>query len=258
MHVAGLQADDGGAAVARLESRGERGGLDPALVVGGDRLGGAEAQVAQREVDGVVPLGADQDAYAGRVGQALGDEVPAVAAQHLVAGGGQAGEVGHRPAGHEADGTAGRQAEQVQQPGLGEVLHGRVGGGEQPQPGVLVPGADQPVHREGGRVGAPDDEAEEATTRDRGQPGVAGGGQLVDDRRGVGRSVGEDRIEPCGHFLGGQARRHRALGEGVEPLEGMGVGAVEAGTAVAVHLVSVGPVGLAVEGSGARSLVLGQ
>jgi hypothetical protein len=64
--VAGLEADDRRPAVAGLERGGEGGGLDPALVVGGHRLRRPEPEVAQREVDGVVPLGADQDAYAGR------------------------------------------------------------------------------------------------------------------------------------------------------------------------------------------------
>ena len=51
-------------AVARLEGRRERRGLDPALVVSGHRLRRAQPEVAQREVDGVVSLGADEDAYA--------------------------------------------------------------------------------------------------------------------------------------------------------------------------------------------------
>ena len=101
--VAGLEAHDRRPPVARLEGGRQRGRLDPALVVGRHRLGRAEPEVAQREVDGVVPLGAHQDAYAGRADEALRRDVPAGAPQHLVAGGGEAGEVRHRAAGDEAD-----------------------------------------------------------------------------------------------------------------------------------------------------------
>ena len=254
MHVARLQADDGGAAVARLERRGESRRLDPALLVGRDRLGTAEAEVAQRQVDGVVPLGTDQDAYAGRVDEALGRDLPAVAAQHLVAGGGQAGEVGRRAAGDESDRAARREPEQVDQPRLGELLDRGVGGGEDPQPGVLVPAAHQPVDGERGRVGAADHEAEEPASRHRRQSGLAGGRELVDDRRSVGPANGQLALQTSGHLLGGQAWRHGAVRERGEPLEGQCVGAVEAGAAVVVHPgvhpVSVGPTGPAVEGAG--------
>ena len=48
----------------RSRAAASAAGSMPSLVVGGDRLGRAEAEVAQRQVDGVVPLGADQDADA--------------------------------------------------------------------------------------------------------------------------------------------------------------------------------------------------
>ena len=67
---------------------------------------------------------------------------------------------------------------------------------------------------------------------------------------GVRRAVAEHRVEAPGHLLGRQSRRHRPVREGVEPLEGQGVGTVEAGAAVAVHLVSVCLPGAAVEGAG--------
>ena len=145
--------------VARLQARRSSGrpspassaaasaaGLDAPLVVGGDRLGRAEAEVAQGEVDGVVPLGAHQDAYAAasRRGPAAATSQPC-AAQHLVARGGEAGEVGHGAAGDEADRAAGGQAEQVDQPALGEVLDRGVRRRDRPEAGVLVPRADQPV-----------------------------------------------------------------------------------------------------------------
>ena len=135
--------------------------VEASLVVGRDRLGRAEAEVAQRQVDGVVPLRADEHPHAGRADQPAARDVPAGAAQHLVAGGGEAGEVGHRAAGDEADGAARRQPEQVEHPRLGDVLDGGVGRGERAQAGVLVPRADQPVGGQRRGVGAADDEAEE-------------------------------------------------------------------------------------------------
>ena len=182
-------------------------------------------------------LGPHQDAYARRAHQpALGD-VPAGPAQHLVATGGEAGEVGHGAAGDEADGAARGEAEQVDHPRLRHVLDRGVGGGQQPQPGVLVPRADQPVHGQRCRVGAADDEAEEPSPRHRGQPGLARLGQLVDDRDGIGRAVLQVPVEPVQHLLGRHGRRDRSRREGVEPPEGVSVRPVQPGGAV--HLGSV-------------------
>ena len=166
-------------------------------------------------------------------------DVPAVPAQHLVAGRGQAGEVGHRPAGDEADRAARREPEQVEQPGLGELLDGGVRRGQDPQPGVLVPGAHQPVDREGGRVRAADDEAEEPAARHRGQPGLARRGELVDDRRRCrsGRPGGTGSSRAAISSVVSPAAP--AVGEGVEPLEGEGVGTVETGAAVELSISSV-------------------
>ena len=88
---------------------------------------------------------------------------------------------------------------------------------------------------------ATDDEAEEPAAGHGGQPRVAGRRELVDDGGSVRRPVGEHPLETSGHLLEREPRRHRPLGERVEPLHGEGVGAVEAGTAVGIHLVSVRP-----------------
>ena len=117
--------------------------------------------------------------------------VPAGPAQHRVATGGEAGEVGHRAARDEADGALPRQAEQVEQPGLGDLLHGGVGRGSGAQAGVLVPRADEPVGGQRRGVGAADDEAEEPPRRHRGEPGLAGPRQEVDDVLRRGRSLRE-------------------------------------------------------------------
>ena len=89
-------------------------------------------------------------------------------------------------------------------------------------------------------MGAADDEAEEPAARHRGQAGVTGRRELVDDRRRVRGSLRELADEAVGDAVGVEAWRDRALGEGGEPLQGVLVGAVEAGAAVD-HLVSVRP-----------------
>ena len=69
MDVARLQGDDGRGSVWDLvKGVREGGGADAALAVGFDRLRCAEAEVAQGQVHGVVPLGADEHADARRSG----------------------------------------------------------------------------------------------------------------------------------------------------------------------------------------------
>lgn len=61
MQIAGLQADDDGLALRDLlQGRGERGDRYPALIVGRHRGWSAQAQVTKGNVDGVVPLRADE------------------------------------------------------------------------------------------------------------------------------------------------------------------------------------------------------
>ena len=77
------------------------------------------------------------------------------------------------------------QPEQVEQPARRPPPRPRpCAGVSRAQPGVLVPGADQPVGGQRGRVRAADDEAEEAARRHRGQPRLARRGEQVDDLRG--------------------------------------------------------------------------
>ena len=91
-------------------------------------------------------------------------------------------------------------------------------GVEVAQAGVLVPGADEPVGGQRGRVGAADHEAEEAARRRRGQPGLARPRQVVDDVRRGRRSVREvdaQSLRPPAPRRRG--RGHAALVEGGEP-----------------------------------------
>ena len=85
VQVAGLQRDD-----HRPVDLGERGAQrvrpDPALVVGGDRRRRAEPEVAQGEVDAVVPLGADEHVTRGAPVRPARVQVPAGAGEHVAAG----------------------------------------------------------------------------------------------------------------------------------------------------------------------------
>ena len=87
-------------------------------------------------------------------------------------------------------------------------------------------------------MGAADHEAEEPAAGHRGQPGVAGRRELVDDGLRIRRALREDAYQAFGHATGVEPGRHGTVGEGGEPLEGEGVGPVEAGAAID-HLVSV-------------------
>ena len=97
------------------QCRPHRVGEHPTLVVDrhrDDRVG-PDAQEPQRPVDRVVPVGTGDDADRRRTDQPARLDVPAGAAQHLVPGRGQRGEVRHLRAGHKADRGVRRQAEQV-------------------------------------------------------------------------------------------------------------------------------------------------
>ena len=217
---------------AVVEGGGERVRAQPPLVVGRHHLGGAEAEVAQGHGDGLVVLGAGQDPQPRGAHQAALGHAPAGPPQHLVAGGGQAGEVGHRAAGDEADRGVGGQAEQVQQPGRGDLLDGGARRGEPAQQRVLVPGGDEPVRRQRRGQRPADDEPEEPPRRHRRQPGVDGGGEVVDDvgrRRRLGGQLGAQRRDDV---VDVRARRHRPVGQRAEPLPGVTVGVLERGVVV--------------------------
>ncbi len=223
MDVARLQDHDRRAGAAgrpgpRRQRRFERIGIDAALVVGGDDFGRAEAEVTQRQVDGVVPFRADEHPDPRRPGQPVGGDLPACLVQHRVPRGGQAGEVGHRGAGDEADPAACGQPEHVEQPALRHVLDRGERGCRQEQARVLVPGADQPVGGQGRRVRAADDEPVEPARRHRGEAGLAGPGEEVDDLRRFCRAVRQAGAERGGDLGHGGLRRDGPGSEAVEPL----------------------------------------
>ena len=181
----------------------------------GTTSGSPETEEPQRQVDGRMPLGAHEHAHR-RPARQTASDVVAGPRQHRVARGCEAGEVGHRRAGHEADRALARQPEQVEHPPPGDLLDRRRGRGQRPQAGVLVPGRGQPVGAQGRRQRAADHHPEEAAGRDRDQPRLARRGQQVDHVRGRGRSVREV-AEAADDLVGVDRRRHGAVVERGEP-----------------------------------------
>ena len=238
VQVARLEHHDGGALATARERRSEGVCAQAALLVDRDDLGRAQAEVAQRQVDGVVALGADQHPDPGTaVEPPLGD-VPAGPAQDGVPARSQPGEVGHRRARREPHSAADRKAEEVDEPGAGHVLDRAVGRSQPAQARVLVPRADEPVGGEGGGVGPPDDEAEEPARRHGGEPGVTGLDEQVEDLGGVGGPVRELGAEGLGHLLDGRLWGDCPAIQRRQPLERMVVRPVERGR-VLIHPCSV-------------------
>ena len=125
VHVAGLETEDG----AGVEV-GECVGAHAALAVDGhaDHALAAKAEHAEGLDERRVGFVADDDGELGRAEEAVVFDVPAGALEELVAGGGQAGEVGHGGAGdHGAGGSLG-QAEHVAGPLDGGFFKGGGGG----------------------------------------------------------------------------------------------------------------------------------
>src|ERR1700736_3973714 len=114
VHVAGLKADDQrGAEIDSAERLLERLSSDAALVIHGDDLRLAQAQVAEREINRFVSLYAGEDADARRSAESVALQIPPNAIQYFRACSGETREVGHRGTGDETD-VGGRQTEQIQ------------------------------------------------------------------------------------------------------------------------------------------------
>ena len=137
-----------------------------------------------------------------------------------MAGGGQAGEVGHRGARGEPDGGAGRQAERLEHPALRDGLDRGRGGRADAAERVLVPGRDQPVGAERRRQGAAGHEAEVARSRvgDRGRPGDAH--EPLEDGDRVVAVLGQRLVERGDDVVVGQVRPHGPVGQRGEVLLG--------------------------------------
>ena len=163
---------------------------------------------------------ADQHRQRRRADQAVLLHVPAGRAQQGVACRRHGREVGHRGAGGEAHRRLGRQAQQLDRPAPGDLLHHRGGRRGGIEAAVLVPRRRQPVGGQAGRQAAADDEAEVARPGGRDEARVGRAGQVGHDRRRIGRGVGHRPAER--RF---QRRLRHALGHADAPVgEALAVG----------------------------------
>lgn len=152
-----------------------------------------------------------------------------------MAGGGEAGEVGHCCAGDDGAGGLFGEVEEIAEPGEGDILKDGGGGGHDAEGGVLIPGADHPTGGEGGGGGAAGDEAEEAAALG----GDGGGGAVLvyffEDVFGGCWVFGEIGFYGC--FEGGDVFSgggDAAVVDGIEVVVGAAGGVLEE-----VHLISV-------------------
>ena len=220
-----------GAEVSAFASASGR--ILPSLV-GVDELGRGQAGEPQGEVRRRVPLPSREHPDRRRPGQPA-CQVPAPGPQRRVARGDEPGEVRHRRPGGESDAAAGGQPQQLEEPRRRDLLDRDRGRGDLAQHGVLVPGADQPVRSECGRLGPTDHEPEEAPGRHPRQPRFARGRQQVDHvlgRAGTFRELAAERVRDG---VGVGLRAHRPVGEAGQPAARVGMGALEGEIRGRVH-----------------------
>ncbi len=201
VQVARLQADDRRPVPGR-ERHLERVQPDAALVVGGNGRRRSEAQVAQGQVHRAVPLLPDEHPHVRGAGETEPVEVPAAGGEHVLPPRGEAGEVGHRGTGDEADVGVRRQSQQVEHPGRRGLLRGDGARSREAHAAVLVPRRGEPVGGERGGERPADDPAEEAARRHGHQPRLDVPGEQVDHLGGVGRPVRQRTAEAGEDLLG--------------------------------------------------------
>lgn len=185
MQVSGLKADEGGARTA-VHRLGQGCRQQPTFPVCVYRDRRAQAEVAQRKVDDVVPLPADEHPDARRTAQPPPGQVPAHLVHHLLPTGRESHEIRHRRARREADIRAGGESEQIEQPGRCGLLGCRGGRCGEPHTRILVPRADEPIGREGRRECPADHPAEEPAGLHGHEPRLGERGEFI-DHRGRGR-----------------------------------------------------------------------
>ena len=147
--------------------------------------------------------------------------------------GGEGHHVRRLAAGDERDRDAGRQAEQLREPGASDLLDDRRRRAGDVDAGVLVPGRRQPVGRQRGRNATADDEAEVAAAGHTDESVVGGARELGDDRARIRRAVRQPASEPGAQLLDGCAREDRPAVERLEEVGGEVDGAVQQVTQLA-------------------------
>ena len=235
VHVAGLGAHDERPLHA-IQAAPEGIGVHAALGVGrhaNDPLA-AQPEVLEGGLQGGVRLVADAHPDLRRAEQAARLDVPALAGEDRVAGRGEGHDVRQPGPADEAEAGLGGQAQQVQHPGAGQLLHRGRGRGGRMEDGVLVPGGCQPVGSDRGGHGTADDEAEVARAARGDQAGLDGAGHLPDD--GVrGPSFVLQRLAQGGHHgLRVDTRPDRSSGQSIEVPVGQLRGGLQHGSVVRV------------------------
>ena len=202
----------------RRERPFERVGTHASLIVGRhahDRPA-ADADHPARGVNRGVRLLAGDDRERRRALQPQRFDVPPGAAQHLVPGRGERGDVGRVRAGHEPDARLLGQPEQLENPARGARLERRHPRRHDVQGRVLIPGRDEPVRRERNRIAATGDEAEVARPGSRGHARLEARAEVEDDADRILGRVGERSPESDRQLLERRPWRHRPLGQRVQ------------------------------------------
>ena len=128
----------------------------------------------------------------------------------------KAGEVRHLTAGDESERGGLGQAEQLLQPGAGDLLDDACRGHRERLSGVLIPGGREPVGGDRRRNRPADDEAEEASARARHQARISVAGKLLDDLEVARGLLGERASEGRPQLVDACLRPHWPLLERVE------------------------------------------
>ncbi len=188
VHVACLRADDQ-RAVDLGQLGAQRVDIHPTLPVDGGANDAvrSEAQQLQRDRDGDVHLASADHGHVRRTGETLLLDVPADAQQHAAPCGSKADDVRHLAAGGETDARGRRQPEQLEDPPSSRLFGDSRRRSDDVEAGVLVPGRDEPVHRQGRRQCPADDEAEEPRTGARHGAGLGVRVDALDQRGQLGR-----------------------------------------------------------------------
>ena len=224
-----------GPSARREELGGERGGPHRALCVGLDDFerGRAEAEIAQRAVDGAVPLLADDETDTRRALQPVALVIPTVRLEHGMTSGRERGEVRHHPAGDERERHVGGQAEHRRELATDDLLARGRSGRRRRERRVLIPRGGEVVGGEGRIEVAADDEAEVPRARHPLQTWRRPTDEVVDHLCRGATLLGHVACERIEHLRVARSRRDRAVVERLEEVGGVIGGVVQEGAQVA-------------------------